>query len=106
MTLPPTTKQFREVIDHALETHGVKILQSRTRAQQGRDYYLDIETYWTNRKNLRKVTYKIDTDTPDEQYQKVIDDLRFWFTLSGQDKFIRIEFGRHYKKITAWCMIS
>jgi hypothetical protein len=106
MTLPPTTKQFREVLDHALETHSVKILQSRTRAQQGRDYYLDAETYWANRKNLRKVTYKIDPDTPAEEFQKVIDDLRFWFTLSGQDKFIKIDFHRYYKKISAWCLIS
>ena len=106
MSLPPTTKQFREVLDHALRTHSVKILKSRTRQQQGRDYYLDIETYWSNRRNLRKVTYTIDPETPDEEYQKVIDDLRFWFTMSGQERFIRVDFHRCYKKISAWCLIS
>lgn len=104
----PTTKAFREAVDHILKSRGIKVEETRTRRSQGRDYCIDIETYWSNRSNLRKVSYKIDPNTPIEEFDLALEDIKIWFGLTNQYKYIRIDRWPRscYMKISAWCLIS
>lgn len=108
MSTLPTTKEFREVVDHVLKSRGIKVEKSRTRRHQTRDYNIDIQTYWDNRSNLRKVTYKIDRDTPIEDFDQALEDIKIWFGLTNQYRYIRIDRWPRscYMMISAWCLIS
>lgn len=108
MNTLPTNREFREVVDHVLKSRGIKIKEKRTRRHQTRDYRIDIETYWNNRSNLRKVTYSIDPETSIEDFDQAVEDIKVWFGLLNQDRFIGIQRWprTNYMRISAWCLIS
>jgi len=106
---PPTTKEFRLVVDQTVRSCGVGIISSRTRSFSRTDNRLYPKETLSYRRKLRMVTYVIDRSTADNDFKKVSDAIVFWFALLDQAKYIKIETYRYRKAkyiISCWCLIT
>jgi hypothetical protein len=113
----PTTKQFRDAVKTAFQTHGLKMSKSSTRAELLSDWDINhnVRMHYNYRdRNLSRQVRRVDIWIPrneDESYQDnlhlALTDIRVWMKLSGVEPFMKLrQPSFEDNRITAWCLIS
>jgi hypothetical protein len=113
----PTTKQFRDAVKAAFQTHGVKISNTKTRQDSlsGWEISYEVRMHYNYRdRNLARQVRRVEIifPTPLDADQRrdldaAIDDIRIWMALCGVHPFMKLEVPAYgVSKVRAWCLIS
>ena len=114
--LPPT-KQIRDAVKTAFQTHGLKMSKSSTRAELISDWDINhnVRMHYNYRdRNLSRQVRRVEiwiARNEDESCQDnlhlALNDIRVWMKLSGVEPFMKSS-PRLFEdsRITGWCLIS
>ena len=113
----PTTKQFRDAVKTAFQTHGLKMSKSSTRAELLSDWDINhnVRIHYNYRdRNLSRQVRRVDiwiARNDDESCQDnlhlALTDIRIWMKLSGVEPFMKSRQPLFEdSRITGWCLIS
>ena len=113
----PTTKQFRDAVKTAFQTHGLKMSKSSTRAELISDWDINhnVRMHYNYRvptlsRQVRRVDIWIarnDDESCQDNLHLALTDIRIWMKLSGVEPFMKSS-PRLFEdsRITGWCLIS
>jgi len=112
-TLIPDTRQYRDTLRSALQTHNIAVVENKTRNYQGNFWDLCTavgagQESWRSYNLVRTVTFHVEKNERVDSVllNQALRDVEIWSALCGTHLLVKIDCHKQLWRIQTACVIS